>query len=90
MEMQAQGVQYRHTVLILMDRNNFVICADFSFAKHAEIKSGAAAGQEAFDHVVAIEFQIQFETRKARLRDDHFRCADREAVSDTDSAFGEA
>src|ERR1700686_5797326 len=73
-----------------MDRNNLVTCADFSSPQHAEIEPGAAACEETLDHIVAAKFQIQFETGKARLCDDPFRRANREAVSDTDRAFGEA
>jgi hypothetical protein len=90
MQMQEQGVQHGNAVLVLMDRNNFVTCADFSFAKYAKIEPAAAACQETLDHILAVKFQIQFEARKARLRDDHLRRADREAVSDTDSLFQQA
>jgi len=73
-----------------MDWDYFVACPDFPFAQHAKIKAGAAARQETLDHIVSAKFQIQFEAGKARLRDDYFRRADRESVSDTDSTFGQA
>ena len=76
-------------VLVLMDSNDFVSRADFSFAEDAQIETAAAAGQETLCHVVAIELQVQLEAGKSRLRYHHFGRADRETVSEADRVFDE-
>src|SRR6202049_3372962 len=73
-----------------MDSNDFVARADFSFAKDSQIEAGAAAGQETLGHIVAIEFQIQLEAGKSRLRHYHFCRADCESVSEGDWVLDEA
>jgi len=47
-----------------MDSNDFVSGATSTFAKDAQIKSAAAAGQETLGHIVAAELQVQLESRE--------------------------
>src|SRR5882762_652234 len=90
MQIDSHGVGNGDFVLVLMDSNDLVAWADFTFAKDAQIKSAAAAGQETLGHVVAAELQVQLEAWNSRLRHDHFRCADRETVSEEDGILDEA
>ena len=89
MEIDTHGVGNGDFVLVLMDSNDLVAWADFAFAKDAQIKSAAAAGQETFGHVVAAELQVQFEAWNSRLRHHHFRRADRETVSEENGILDE-
>src|SRR6266550_1335574 len=89
MQIDSHGIGNGNFVLVLVDSNDLVSWADLSFAKDAQIKSAAAAGQETFCHVVAAELQVQFEAGNSRLRHYHFRCADRETVSEADGILDE-
>src|SRR6267143_3078014 len=89
MQIDSHCIGNGNFVLVLVDSNDLVAWANFSFAKDAQIKSAAAAGQETFGHVVAAELQVQFEAWNSRLRHHHFRRADRETVSEEDGILDE-
>src|SRR5687767_12753726 len=63
---------------------------DFAFAEDGEVEAAGAAGQEALDHVVAVEPHAQLETRHARVGDLELRGAHLEAVADPDLALEKA
>src|SRR3977135_573420 len=90
MQIDAHGIGNGDFVLVLMDSNDFVSWAYFTFSKHAQIKSAAVAGQETFGHVVTAELQVQFEAGNSRLGHHHFRRADHETVSEEDGILDEA
>src|ERR1700704_2587880 len=89
MQIDAHGIGNGNFVFVLMDSNDFVSWANFSFAKDAQIKTAAAAGQETLGHSIAAELQVQLEARNSRLRHHHFRRADRETVSEEDGILDE-
>src|ERR1700733_11120815 len=73
-----------------MNSGDFVSRADFALAQDTEIESAAEACEESFGHVVALKFQIQLEAGNSRLRDDHFRVGNREAISKENIALQKA
>src|SRR5258706_7264234 len=89
MQIYAHGIGNGDFVLVLVDSNDFVSWANFSFAKDAQIKPAAAAGQETLGHVVAAELQVQLEAGNSRLRHHHFRRADCETVSEENGILDE-
>src|SRR5882762_7723677 len=89
MQIDTHGIGNGNFVFVLMDSNDFVSWANFTFAKDAQIKSAAVAGQETLGHVVAAELQVQLETGNSRLRHHHFCRADRETVPEADGILDE-
>jgi hypothetical protein len=69
------------------DQLEFIACADFAFSQDGEVKAGAAAGEEALDHVVHLETDAELVTGEARLGDDDLGRADGELVADVDGVL---
>src|SRR5258706_5695158 len=87
MQIDAHGIGNGNAVLVLVGSDDWISCGDFSLTENAQIKTAAAADQEALGHVVAIELQIQLEAWNSRLSN-HYLCrSDRETISDENIAL---
>jgi hypothetical protein len=69
---------------VMVQRQEFIACADLAFAHDGDIVAVAAALVKAADHLIGAEADAQFVAGHARLGDDDFGGADGEAVADVD------
>src|SRR5882724_4873784 len=90
MQIDAHGIGNGNAVLVLMDSDDWVSRANFSFAKDAQIKTAASAEQETLGQIVAIKLQIQLEAWNSRLGNYYLCRADREMISDENIALQQA
>src|SRR5690242_2083292 len=77
---------------VAREQLDFIAGADLAFAGDGQVETGAGAGKKALHHLVGLETDAQLVARQARLRDNHFRGTDGEAVAEVhrilEQAFG--